>query len=73
MREEIEMTKNCIKDKTEKAKSEFKLKKTYNSIKCNLCEESFNLFSNLENHIKKAHEDYQQFKCDQCEKTFVLK
>ena len=73
VREEIEMTKNCIEDKIEKAKSELKPQKTSTSIECNLCEESFNLFSNLENHIKKAHEDYQQFKCDQCEKTFVLK
>ena len=37
------------------------------------CENTFPRFSDLEIHIKVAHEKYQQFHCDICKKRFVLK
>ena len=43
------------------------------SLKCSLCDRKFDIFWELERHIKDSHEIHNTFKCDKCEKEFVLK
>ena len=71
--EELETTRNDIRDKTKKHKDKMKLKHSFTSIKCNMCDESFQNITDLEKHIKKNHEIHQLFDRDQCKKGFVLK
>ena len=40
-------------------------------MKWNMCGQTFNIFVDLEIHIK-SHEQHQMFQCDQCEKHFAL-
>ena len=68
--EEIETIRNGMKDKTD---DKVKLPPAKLPIICNICENTFRTFSDLENHIKVAHENHRQFQCDMCKKTFVLK
>ena len=49
--EELETTRNDIRDKTKKHKDKMKLKHSFTSIKCNMCDESFQNISDLEKHI----------------------
>ena len=49
MDEEIESIKNGMEDKTD-GKVELQSEKL--SVKCNICENTFHRFSDLENHIK---------------------
>ena len=69
MDKEIE---KAIKKKTDIPKNRFNSDNTLD-IKCKLCEESFDKFVDLENHIEVCHEKHNVFQCDKCEKGFVLK
>ena len=62
----------AIKKKTDIPKNRFNSDNTLD-IKCKLCEESFDKFVDLENHIEVCHEKHNVFQCDKCEKGFVLK
>ena len=62
----------AIKKKTDIPKNRFNSDNTLD-IKCKLCEESFDTFVDLENHIEVCHEKHNVFQCDKCEKGFVLK
>ena len=43
------------------------------SLNCNLCENTFCRFVDLETHIKTCHENHEEFTCEQCDKGFILK
>ena len=49
------------------------VKKGHKVLKCNLCEMTFDRFSDLETHLITSHEAPRAFHCNQCEKTFVTK
>ena len=42
-------------------------------IKCKLCKNSFEKYSDLEIHIKAKHETYRKYECEPCGKTFALR
>ena len=42
-------------------------------LNCNLCENTFCRFVDLETHIRTCHENHEMFTCEQCDKGFVLK
>ena len=50
-----------------------KNKSHHHRIKCDSCGKQFMKISDLEEHIKIEHEEYQTYKCDVCRKTFVTK
>ena len=64
---ELDETRKEIEHK-EKA-TKFRSK---SEIKCDLCDVGFDIYSDLENHIKENHENHRVFKCDKCDKCFVL-
>ena len=68
---ELEMTRKKVKDKEETVNIGLKHDKFQDVIKCKLCDESFNRFSDLEKHIRSNHEKHEEFKCDICDKGFV--
>jgi uncharacterized Zn-finger protein len=57
----------------EKTDDKVKLQSEKLSIKCNICENTFLNFSDLENHIKVSHENHRQFQCDLCIKMETTK
>ena len=67
---EMEKTKKLIHEKQDmvkKSKSD-----SDNLMTCNLCDERFKRFVELEKHIKYCHEEHQLFQCDICTKSFTL-
>ena len=69
---ELEITRKKVKDKEETTNIGLKAKKSRCPIKCKLCEQIFNRFSDLENHIRSNHEKHEVFHCEICDKGFVL-
>ena len=65
----------AINDKMDIPKNRFISDNSDNAMdcKCKLCEESFDKFVDLENHIEECHEKHNVFQCDKCEKGVVLK
>jgi chromosome segregation ATPase len=70
--QEIETLRNSKIDK-DKANDISRSGKPSSLLKCTFCDIKFNIFSELERHIKDSHEIHNTFKCDKCEKEFVLK
>ena len=70
---EIEETNMTRKDKRMRARNTLSFEKSFTTLKCNICDENFERYSDLENHIKTCHGEHKLFQCNQCEKNFVLK
>ena len=52
---EIEETNMTRKDKRMRARNTLSLEKSFTTLKCNICDENFERYSDLENHIKTCH------------------
>ena len=65
---EIERLMNSLAVKEDEEKS--KLKKSFKSMKCDACENTFNRAVDLEISIKSSLAQYELFKCDKCGKNF---
>ena len=72
IKQEIDIKRENVKKETDRLKKDSSVKKSLSPRKCNLCDENFDRYSDLEMHIKLTHEIHQMFKCDMCEKQFVL-
>ena len=70
MNQEIETLRNS---KYDKAIDTSRSGKPSSLLKCTFCDIKFNIFWELERHIKDCHEIHDTLKCDKCEKEFVLK
>ena len=71
--EEIVTTKRTIREKMDKESERLKPDNSLNSLTCKLCDETFDKYVDLENHIKSCHEKHSVFECEQCKKGFVVK